>query len=98
MCELPCRFSNHPALRAWDIINEPEWALKETFTDTHRRQLVPGDQLVPLERMRVFVARCAAAVHDSAPGALVTMGSNCIQFSWPFPGPLPPLYVQLLPM
>ena len=86
---ITCRFSNHQALRAWDIINEPEWALDSTWQDTNRAPLVPADQLVPLERMQQFVARCAAAIHDSAPGAVVTLGSNCIQFSWPFPSAMP---------
>lgn len=88
------RFKDHPGLKAWDIINEPEWAVDSTFNDTHRLQLVPGPNLVSKSRMQEFVARCAAAIHTYGGSKPVTVGSNSLQFSWPFDGPLPDKCVQ----
>ena len=88
------RFKDHPGLKAWDIINKPEWAIDSTFNNTHRLQLVPGPNLVSKSRMQEFVARCAAAIHTYGASKPVTVGSNSLQFSWPFDGSLPDKCVQ----
>lgn len=59
-------FQRHPALFAWEIANEPEWAIREF----HR---------APTARMhyadfRAYAAEIAAAVHEFA-GVPVTLGS-----------------------
>jgi hypothetical protein len=59
-------FREHPALFAWEIANEPEWAIREF----HRQ---------PAARMhfadfRAFAAEIAEAVHEFA-GVPVTLGS-----------------------
>ena len=88
-CAWPYRFKDHPALRAWDVINEPEWGIDETYANPHRDPFNPWINTVPLVKMQQFVARCTAAIHEHAPGVPVTVGSNSLEFSWPFGDPIP---------
>ena len=59
---------------AWDIINEPEWAIKEAG------QAFPTAPKVPLAQMQRFVGKCAAAIHRK--GALATVGSARTSWNW----------------
>jgi len=57
-----------PAVLAWDVINEPEWAI----TITSGASL---GQPVPLDAMRDLVRRVSDVVHREAPCQLVTLSS-----------------------
>jgi hypothetical protein len=64
-------FSQHPSLFAWEIANEPEWAIPE-FT--------PGPQAgVSLSDFRAFAVEVAESAHQY-PGTQVTLGSA--RLSW----------------
>ena len=58
---------------AWDIINEPEWAIMESKSG-------PKEPKVALEQMQRFVGKCAAAIHGK--GALATVGSARTSWNW----------------
>ena len=58
---------------AWDIINEPEWAIKESREGN-------SDPKVALAQMQRFVGKCAAAIHRK--GALATVGSARTSWNW----------------
>ena len=60
---------------AWDINNEPEWAIKEANTGWPKSQ-----PKVALAQMQRFVGKCAAAIHRK--GALATVGSARISWNW----------------
>lgn len=57
------RYRNHPQIHAWEIMNEPEWAVQEI-----PKYFQIGDP-VTIAQMREFVRRCAQAVNvlTSAP-------------------------------
>jgi len=57
---------------AWEIINEPEWCVKET----------PGTtpQMVPLVEMQRFTGMIAEAIHQNSPQK-VTTGSACLKWN-----------------
>ena len=59
---------------AWDIINEPEWAIREA-----NEKFQPAPK-VPLAQMQRFVGKCAAAIHRK--GALATVGSARTSWNW----------------
>lgn len=70
------KFGSHPALAAWDVFNEPEWCVAETGEATTA-------QKVPLAALRTFIGRAASIVHnEGGPGALVTVGSASVKWSW----------------
>jgi hypothetical protein len=62
------RYAASTQIAAWDIMNEPEWAVRELATNFRM-----GDP-VALDEMRSFVADCAAVFH-SAGTQQVTLGS-----------------------
>src|SRR5262245_19870171 len=64
------RYANHPAILAWQPINEPEWVLEEL-----PERIRQGIDYVPLEAMRAFVRQTAEYVHRLSPVHDVTIGS-----------------------
>jgi hypothetical protein len=59
-------FREHPALFAWEIANEPEWAIREFHRQTVAKMRYAD--------FRAFAEEIAQAVHEFA-GARVTLGS-----------------------
>ena len=65
------KFRQHPALFAWEIANEPEWAIPE---------FCPGPKAgISLADFRAFAAEVAEAAHKH-PGTRVTLGSARLQW------------------
>lgn len=62
------RYQNNPYLFAWDIINEPEWAIQEVD-----KTFSVGDQVL-LAQMQEFARLCTEVIHASS-SHKVTMGS-----------------------
>ena len=65
------RYANNCAVLAWEIINEPEWAIKNIGTKS---------QLVTKTEMQRFVAMQAAAIHQNS-DQLVTVGSASLKWN-----------------
>jgi hypothetical protein len=53
---LLARYGQHPAVAAWDIINEPEWVTRGTRLPPRRTDL-------PRRTMRAFIGEAVALVH-----------------------------------
>jgi hypothetical protein len=64
------RYGSHPAVLAWEVINEPEWMLRENA------DRLPDTEVdaVSLAEMRAFVGACATLVHRHSRHQ-VTVGS-----------------------
>jgi hypothetical protein len=65
-------FRAHPALFAWEIVNEPEWAIPE-FQRSPKATL-------PLADARAFFVEIADAIHQESAGVPVTLGSARLQW------------------
>ena len=65
-------FRAHPALFAWEIVNEPEWAIPE-----FRRS---GKANLPVADARAFFAEIAGAIHQESRGIRVSLGSARLQW------------------
>lgn len=65
-------FRAHPALFAWEIGNEPEWAISE-FTSSQTATLSLAD-------VRAFFAEIAEAIHAESGGIPSTLG--CARLLW----------------
>lgn len=63
------RYCGHPQILAWEVINEPEWAM----VGVPATPLV-GDP-VTIAEMQDFVRACAATIHTSCAFSQVTVGS-----------------------
>jgi len=74
-------FRGHRALFAWEIVNEPEWAIPEF-------QRSPGATL-PFAEAHAFFAEIARAIHEESGGIPVTLGSarlaSCLERNRPGP-------------
>ena len=65
-------FRSHPALFAWEIVNEPEWAIPE-----FRRSRKAG---LHLADARAYFAEIAQAIHAEAGGVPATLGSARLEW------------------
>ena len=65
-------FRAHPGLFAWEIVNEPEWAIPE-FQRSPKATL-------PLADARAFFAEIAGASHRESAGIRVSLGSARLQW------------------
>jgi len=65
-------FRAHPALLAWEIVNEPEWAIPE-FQRSRQATL-------PFAHAHAFFAEVAQAIHEEAGGVPATLGSARLQW------------------
>jgi hypothetical protein len=65
-------FRSHPALLAWEVVNEPEWAIPE-FQRSPKAAL-------PFAGARAFFAEIAQAIHEESGGVLTTLGSARLQW------------------
>lgn len=66
------RFQVHPALVAWEVLNEPEgmtqaWGWKDAN--------VQVDNRIPVPQIQAFINRLAGAIRRNAPEKLITAGS-----------------------
>jgi len=65
-------FRGHPGLMAWEIVNEPEWAIPE-FQRSRKASL-------PLSDARAFFAEVAEAIREEAGGVPATLGSARLEW------------------
>jgi hypothetical protein len=65
-------FRAHPALFAWEIVNEPEWAIPE-----FQRSMKAGLRLAD---GRAYFAEIAQAIHEESGGIAATLGSARLQW------------------
>ena len=69
-------YAGHPAILAWDIFNEPEWCVADTKEATTAQKL-------PAAALQAFIGRAASIIHCAGgPGALATVGSASVKWSW----------------
>jgi hypothetical protein len=68
---LLCRYGRHPAIAAWDVINEPEWA-------TRGLCLPPRQSEVPRQAMRAFIRETVTIIHQRTSHA-ATVGSASVR-------------------
>jgi hypothetical protein len=66
-------FRSHPALFAWEIANEPEWAIPE-----FRRS---GKAGLRLADARAYFAEIAQAIHEESGGVPATLGSARLEWT-----------------
>jgi len=67
------RTRHHCNILAWEVINEPEWAMDIPFAGTTKK-------LVEAHEMQRFVGQLAQAIHTHSPH-MVTVGSAGLRFS-----------------
>lgn len=68
------RFQHHPNILAWEIINEPEWAM-----DIGTQAIT---QQVPANAMQQFIGKCAAAIHQTTNHQhKVTVGAQSLEWN-----------------
>ena len=65
-------FRGHPALFAWEIVNEPEWAIPE-FQRSRKAGLRLADG-------RAYFAEIAQAIHEESGGVAATLGSARLEW------------------
>jgi hypothetical protein len=69
------RYSDHPHIYAWEVVSEPEWAMRGVpeFSD------IDADSQVTVPEMQDFVARCTRLIHRYT-SHQVTVGSARLQW------------------
>ncbi len=73
------RYSEHCNLFAWEIINEPEWAISRP-QDENSNWAYTTDVTVELKHMQRFTAMLAAAIHKNS-NKMVTTGCAALRWS-----------------
>jgi hypothetical protein len=68
------RYARHPAVLSWEVMNEPEWALRDAGT-VHKEVSQP----LTLAQFRTFVKLSVQAIHGIA-GSYATIG--CADMKW----------------
>lgn len=68
----------------WDVINEPEWAIKAT--GSHDQDFSPNSELdaVPLDDMKALINESLDALKEVTPKALRSVGWAAAKWSWAF--------------
>jgi hypothetical protein len=77
--------SPHAArLAGWDIINEPEWAIKAT--GQNGQDFTPNDKLsaVSLSDMKALINEAATVLKQESPNAFTSVGWAAAKWSWAF--------------
>lgn len=64
------RYGSHPYLLGIDLMNEPDWV--------HENEECGR---LPLESLSKFFANCTAAIHETNPDALVTVGMGMVKYN-----------------
>ena len=65
-------FRGHPALFVWEIVNEPEWAIRESQPSSRAT--------LPFADAHAFFEEIAQAIHEESGGVPVTLGSARLQW------------------
>jgi hypothetical protein len=68
------RYARHPAVLSWEVMNEPEWTLRDAGT-VHKEVSQP----LTLAEFRAFVKLTVQAIHSIA-GSYATLG--CADMKW----------------
>lgn len=64
------RYGSNPYLLGIDLMNEPDWVIENEECGQ-----------LPKENLSEFFAKCTAAIHETNPDALVTVGIGCIKYN-----------------
>lgn len=73
------RYDTHCNLFAWEVINEPEWAITRPEDDNSNWDY-KTDVTVPLKNMQRFTAMIAVAIHENSQ-KMVTTGCAALRWS-----------------
>ncbi|MCP4437783.1 MAG: cellulase family glycosylhydrolase [Aureispira sp.] len=68
------RYKDQCNLLAWEIINEPEWAMNVPFGGTTA-------QVVKTKEMQYFIGRCIETIREEAAHQMVTVGSASLMWN-----------------
>ena len=88
------RYAGNPTILAWDIFNEPEWCVADTKEATTAQKL-------PAAALQAFIGRAASIIHSAGGGgangrgALATVGSASVKWSWEAAATRPPWCMDL---
>ncbi|MEI9952339.1 MAG: hypothetical protein WDO74_25975 [Pseudomonadota bacterium] len=71
-------------LIGWDIVNEPEWAIKPSAQNS--QDFAPNDDLEPvsLADMKALITEAAAVLKQETPTAFTSVGWAAAKWSWAF--------------
>jgi len=77
---------NADRVLAWDVINEPEWAVSATGDVPPSDDFAPNGDLdaVSLAEMKALINETAAILHEETPNSLVSVGWAAAKWEWAF--------------